>query len=126
MVKPSVLSAADTLTDSDSGKTFFLNLAAGFEVVLPSPRAGVNFEFIIKTAPTGAYTITSSTDLIYGQVYTTDVDSATDPDFATTAVDDINFVANKAVIGDSLKLVSDGTYWYASAFCSVFDAITFD
>jgi len=129
LVKPAILTAADTLTDSEAGKTFFLNAAGGFEVVLPRPRAGLNFEFIVKTAPTtGNYLISTmgDLDLVLGQIITTDNNSGTDPDFATTAVNDINFVANTAVAGDSVRLISDGTYWYATGYCSVYNAITLD
>lgn len=124
MVKPAVLSAAKTLTDSDSGKTFFLNLAGGFTVTLPSPRAGVNFEFIIKTAPTTAYIVASATAIIRGQVYTVDANTANDPDFETSGVSNINFIANLAKVGDSVEIVSDGTNWYVQGFCSIWNAIT--
>lgn len=130
MVKTSTLTQGKTLTDSDSGRTFFLNKAAGLTIELPKPRGGVNFEFIVKTAPTsGNYLISTNGDsnIIKGQVITVDVDSATDPDFAsTTPVNDINLVSNTAVVGDSLRLISDGTYWYATGYSSVYNAITFD
>lgn len=125
MVKPSVLTEARTLTDSDSGKTYFLNLAGGFTVTLPTPRAGVNFEFIVKTAPTTAYTIATNgaSAIILGQVITTDGNAATDPDVEKTGQSSITFVANTAVVGDSVELISDGTYWYANGYSSVWNAI---
>ena len=128
MVKPAVLTEDRILTDSDSGKTYFLNAAGGFTVTLPAPRAGVNFEFIVKTAPTTSYLISTKADanVIVGQVITTDNNAAANSDFSTTGVNDINFVANTSVVGDSLTLVSDGTYWYASGFCSVYNGITLD
>lgn len=128
MVKPRVLTAATTLTEADSGKTIFLNSATEFAVTLPKVKAGLNFKFVVKAAPAGAnYTVTcaSTTNEILGQVYSTDVNSATDPDFTTSVVGTINFIASKAVVGDSVEMISDGTYWYAKAYCSVYDAITF-
>lgn len=119
-----ILSAARSLSADDHGKTFFLNLAGGFDVKLPAPELGLEFNFVVKTAPTTAYTITATGNLVKGHVLTTDVNSATDPDFDTTAVDVITFVANKAVAGDRVHLFCDGTNWYMSAECSVFDAIT--
>lgn len=125
-----VLTAARKLTSDDNGKTFYLNLAGGFNVDLPAPELGLKFTFVVKTAPTTAYTVTardaagSAANILKGHVLTTDVNSATDPDFDTTAVDILTFVANKAVAGDKAELVCDGTNWYHSAMCSVFDAIT--
>lgn len=119
-----ILTAARVLTADDHGKTFFLNAAGGFDVDLPAPELGLEFEFIVKTAVTSNLTITATGNLIKGHVLTTDVNSATDPDFDTTPVDVLTFVANKAVAGDRLRLICDGTYWYHEAACSVFDAIT--
>lgn len=125
-----VLAAARKLSADDDGKVFYLNLAGGFNVDLPAPEAGMSFKFIVKTAPTTSYTITardaagSAANIVKGHVLTTDVNSATDPDFDTTAVDIITLVANKAVAGDVVELECDGSIWYYSAKCSVFDAIT--
>jgi hypothetical protein len=126
LVNPAVLTQADTLTNSDLGRTFFLNAAGGFAITLPKPTPGASFKFFVKTAPTGAYTIvsTSSANIVKGQIYTTDVNSVTDPDFETTGGDTITFVANTAVLGDSVDLISDGVDWYVNGFCSVYNAIT--
>jgi hypothetical protein len=127
MVKPAVITEARTLTDSDSGKTYFLNAAAGFTITLPSPRGGSNFEFIVKTSPTGNYVIQSSGsgNTIAGQVITSDINSGTDTSVQLPGVQYVKFIANIAKVGDSLKLVSDGTYWYANGFCGLWDAIRF-
>jgi hypothetical protein len=125
-----ILAAARKLSPDDNGKTLFLNLAGGFNVDLPAPELGMKFKFVVKTAPTTSYTITardaagSAANLVKGHVLTTDVNSATDPDFDTTAVDIVTIVANKAVAGDTVVLECDGTNWFMSAACSVFDAIT--
>lgn len=119
--------AAVTLTAADSGKTIFLKLAAGFAVTLPSPAAGLSFEFIVGTAPSaGSYTIFSaaSANIIKGQVYTCDFSGTTDSDFETAGADTINIINAKAVAGDRVELRCDGTNWFAYCFCSVFDAIT--
>jgi hypothetical protein len=119
--------AAATLTAADSGKTVFLKLAAGFITTLPLPAAGLSFEFIVGTAPSaGSYTIVTSgsANIIKGQVYTTDINSATDADFETSGGDTITLVTAKAVAGDRVELRCDGTNWFAYCFCSVFDAIT--
>ncbi len=119
--------AVSELTAAESGKTIFLNSATEFATTLPLPAPGLKFTFIVTAAPSGAsYTIVSngSSNIIKGQVYTLDVNSATDPDFETSGGDTITLVDAKAVAGDSVELFCDGTNWFARGFCSVFDAIT--
>ena len=100
---------------------------AGIADALPVAAAGLRYTFIVTAAPSGAnYTIVTnaSANIIIGQIYTLDVNSATDPDFATAGEDTINFVDAKAVVGDSVEVICDGTNWFARCFCSVFDGIT--
>lgn len=127
LVEPRTLVAATTLTYGDSGRTLFLNLAGAFAVTLPKVKAGLEIIFVIKTAPSGAsYTINTSDGqpTMYGQVYTTDINSGTDPDFNIIAASRFTFVDGVSVVGDSMRMISDGTYWYIKAFCSVYNAET--
>ncbi len=120
--------ATNGLTKTESGKTMFLSAASEFVTTLPAPLAGLEFEFLVAAAPSGAsYTIVtaSSANIIKGSVFTVDVNSATDSDFETSGGDTISFVDGKAVAGDRVRVVSDGTNWFAQAFCSVFDAVTY-
>lgn len=116
------------LTAADSDKTFFLNLAGGFTVTLPAPALGLNYKFIVKAAPTTAYIITTpgttTPNIIQGTIASGDLDASADTT-ATALSDTITFVANKAAIGDSLDLVSDGTSWFARGFCKAVDGLTF-
>lgn len=127
MVKPIVITASRTLTDSDSGKTYFLNSATGLTITLPEPRQGLTFEFIVKTAPTSDhYTITSkgSEKVILGKVLTSNVNAGTGPDITgSDGVSNIKFFKGRANIGSSVELVSDGTYWYCYGFSAIWDAI---
>ena len=124
------LTTTEVLVAADSGKLLTLGTAGGFDVKLPAPAAGLWFTFVVKVAPTTAYTITTNgttQNVIHGIVVTTDVNSATDPDLtAGTPTDVITFAANKALIGDRVELICDGTLWYAIAYSNVFDGITFD
>jgi len=125
IVNPSVLTEARTLTNRDSGRTFFLNAAGGFTVTLPTPpMGGVSFKFIVKTAPTGDYKIAcgASTSVIVGQITTSDLNTG-EPMFVTSGVENIKFKANLAKVGDSVELISDGTYWYANGYSAIYDAI---
>ncbi len=122
-----VVAATNVIAASETGTTFFLNHATEFVSTLPAPAAGLKFTFVVTGAPSGAsYTITtnSSANVIKGQVYTVDVNSGTDPDFETSGGDTISFVDAKAVAGDRVDVICDGTNWFAYGFCSVFDAIT--
>lgn len=122
-----VVSATNVIAAAETGSLFFLNSATEFVSTLPAPAAGLKLSFVVTAAPSGAdYTIVTngSANIIKGQVYTTDVNSATDPDFEVSGGDTISFVSAKAVAGDRVDLVCDGTNWFAYCFCSVFDAIT--
>ena len=106
------LAAARTLQEGNTGKTFFLNLAGGFSVILPAPALGINFTFIVATAPTTAYTIdtTSGANIMHG----TWIDIVGELTYAT-AQDILSFVANVSLVGDSMTVVSDGTSWFFQA-----------
>jgi hypothetical protein len=123
-----VVAAANVITAAETGSVFFLNSGTEFASTLPAVAAGLHFTFIVSAAPSGAnYTIVAASGTpIKGHVLTTDVDSGTNPDFATTGVLTINIVDGKAVAGDIIEVWCDGTNWFATAKCSVFDAITFD
>jgi hypothetical protein len=118
------VAATNVITADETGKTFFLNLAGGFTSTLPAPALGLRYTFIVKTAPTTAYIINSNSvaNIIHG-VVTTGEDAAGSVTWAAAA-DTVNFVANLAVIGDRIEVVSDGTNWYLTGFCSVQDGIT--
>jgi hypothetical protein len=116
--------AASTLTTAQSGYTFFLNSATEFVTTLPAPAAGLNYTFIVTAAPSGAsYTVVtaSSANIIKGQA----VNAAGVAGDTGTADDTISFVDGQAVAGDQVTVISDGTYWYAKAFCAVAAGVTF-
>lgn len=120
-----VVITTKAVTAAESGKTFFLNLAAGFVVTLPAVAAGLRYRFVVSLAPSaGSITIVCAGALFKGHVLTTDVNSATDPDFDTTAVATITLVTAKCIAGDWVEVECDGTNWFYSARCSLFDAIT--
>jgi hypothetical protein len=118
------LTAASTLTAAQSGQVFFLNSATEFVTTLPAPAAGLNYTFIVTAAPSGAsYTIVtaSSANIIKGQAYPAS-GAAGD---TGTADDTISFVDAQAVAGDQVTVISDGTSWFAKAFCAVAAGVTF-
>ena len=119
--------AAATLTAEDSGKTFYLNSVTEFATTLPVATSAPGFKatFIIKSSPVGAsYTISSASNNIHG-VITTSAD-ATGSSAATngTAVDVITFVDGIAKTGDFVNVFCDGTNYYVSGACCLYNAIT--
>ena len=118
------LTAASTLTTAQSGTTFFLNSATEFVTTLPAPAAGLNYTFIVGAAPSGAsYTVvtSASANIIKGQA----VNAAGVAGDTGTADDTISFVDGQAVAGDQVTVISDGTSWFAKAFCAVAAGVTF-
>lgn len=100
------ISADTTLTAADSGKVIMLD-AIGEVVTLPSPLSGLNFKFIVSTTvATSDWTIVSATNVIYGSAQVAGAVVAAD------AENTITLVVAKALPGDWVSLVSDGTNWY--------------
>ena len=123
------VTADSTLTSADSGKTILMG-ANGVDITLPSASAGLEFQ-IIQTADysTAVCTIiqAAATEDFYGALYgTSQGESAgTDSDVAASANTKITF-SSASLKGDRVRLISDGTGWYAEAFAQNTAAITFD
>lgn len=119
-----IVTATNVILASESGSTFYLNSATEFVSTLPAPALGLNFEFIVSAAPSGAsYTIVtaSSANIIKGNIVTSATGAA---DTETSGGDTISFVDGAAVAGDRVQLRSDGTSWFAYGQCAVATAIT--
>jgi hypothetical protein len=118
------LTAASTLTTAQSNTIFFLSSATEFVTTLPAPAAGLMYTFIVGAAPSGAsYTVvtSASANIIKGQA----VNAAGVAGDTGTADDTISFVDGQAVAGDQVTVISDGTSWFAKAFCAVAAGVTF-
>lgn len=117
--------ATKAISAEESGKVFFLNAGTEFASTLPAPAAGLNYTFIVTAAPSGAnYTIgTNGGDQnLAGQVHESSGGDG-DSEAAATA-NSINFISNTSVIGDMVKVWSDGTSWFAHCFCDAAGGIT--
>ena len=127
-VSVETVAATNVLTKTESGKTLFLSHATEFVTTLPAPAAGLEYEFIVADAPESAsYTIVTNggANIIHGiAVSAADAGGSVDTTAGTPA-DTITFVDGQAAIGDRIRVVSDGTYWYAQGLCNDEDAITF-
>jgi len=120
-----VVTATNVITSAESGKTFFLDAAAGFESTLPTAEAGLRFKFLVKTAPTSnGYTITGSpADKIFGTIACSGAETIVNG-VTANAADNAILVANQALIGDVLEFISDGTNWYVNGNVNTFAAVT--
>ena len=118
------VTATNVITAAESGKTFFLNSATEFVSTLPAPAAGLNYTFIVKAAPSGAdYTVVTNggADIIIGMVTCA---TANDLGQYDANADVVTFVGGSSIVGDWIKVVSDGTSWYLSGACFVAEGIT--
>lgn len=125
------LAAAKTLGEGDSGKTFYLDLAGGFTVTLPTVTvAGTGWEvtFIVKTAPTTAYIITedaaTDTDVLTGGFSCAELTDASVAAY-TAGATQFNFVASAAVVGDNATIRCDGNRFYIQGHTNVQAGATF-
>lgn len=120
-----VVTATNVILAAESGKTFFLDAAAGFESTLPTAAAGLHLRFIVKTAPTSnGYTITGApADKIQGTVACSGAENTINGVTAVDA-DNVILVANQATVGDLIEFFSDGTNWYVTGNVNTYAAIT--
>jgi len=112
----------NVITADESGKTFFLGHATGFTSTLPAPAAGLRFKFIVNVAPTTGNNViatNAAAAIIYG---TADVNGAL---VTSVAQKQINVVANTALVGDLVEVMSDGTSWFVRAAGNAAGSITF-
>ena len=100
-----------------SGDLIVLNSTSGSSIFLPKPEAGGNFHFIVN-ATSAAHVITASTSgIIAGSFVNSSVGSVGITTLKTSITN------SGGSIGDSIKLVSDGTYWYMSGLCNNVNSI---
>lgn len=124
------VTSANTLTASECGKLVFISAAAaattGVANTLPDATAGCEFEFVVSGASTTTYDtiITTGAELIKGLGFESETDDTEDGP-TTAGADTISFVSTVESVGDRVKIVSDGTYWYAISFTSNDGGVTF-
>ena len=106
------LTAVSTLQIADSGKVFMLNSATEFATTLPAPsNKGWEGTFMVKAAPSGAnYTIVTPSGAILGSVPAGAAAGGADTSDGSDTI--ITFVDGSSVVGDYIKIVSDGTNYY--------------
>ena len=121
------LTIAIELAAEDSGKFYTVDSAAGaYEITLPAPTKGIRYDFVVKEdTPTAAVTIKATDTIIYGRFLEGEVDTSSDANGSAGATGQTNVIIGTAAnTGDSVRLVSDGTYWYAQGVTALDDSIT--
>jgi hypothetical protein len=117
-----IVTATNVIVPLESVKTFYLDAVGGFTSTLPAPAPDLKFRFIVKTAPTTAYIITtnSGANILFGTVN----EITTTAGVTIQAQDTLNFVASVAIIGDWVEFESDGTNWFVHGAVQVDNAVT--
>jgi hypothetical protein len=105
------LTATNTLHKADSGKMFMLNSATEFVTTLPAvSNKGWEGTFVVKAAPSGADYRLNCPGAIKGSISAGAADDVADTSDGSDTT--ISFKDGNAVVGDYIKLVSDGTNYY--------------
>ena len=118
--KAMLLSAAITLTESDSGKVFYCESSGGaYSITFPtggSIEDGIYYKFWNnENTPTGAITFAAGSAIVFGKINETEVD--TSDDGPGSSADGATGVSNviwgtSALKGDYLEFSSYGGHWY--------------
>ena len=105
------------LTDADTGKVISCDLSAARTVTLPSPKAGLNFKFIVHAVDANPCTsdlviqAAASSAVAKGGVASLDADgNAIDHVFPDGT--DYILTATDAEMGTLIEVFCDGTSWY--------------
>ena len=133
------LTATYTVKVADCGTVFLLNSATEFVTTLPAAASAGNgwwCKFIVKAAPSGAdYTIVKASGdaatVIHGVSAFSSGSAVNVPltladTTAGTGEQTITVVDGKALQGDQIELICDGTNYYATCIMKSNEAITFD
>lgn len=120
-----VLTAARSLIAEESGKTFILEAAAGFNVTLPTPSKGLSYKFVVGTKiVSNAYVVISRTTNLFATIagpslsagVTTIITSSATAQFRAT-------IGTNAVKADNFTIVTDGTSWFMSGVTAAYTGV---
>lgn len=110
-INSETVTAANTIAQTECGKTFFLS-TTGAASTLPPPTAGCKFKFFVVTEAQSFTVVTSSSaNVLVGSVNELEVDTSDDGPYIANG-DTITFVSGTADKGDYMDCESDGTSWY--------------
>ena len=130
--KASLLSAAITLSEKDSGKVFYVESSGGaYSITFPTGadiEDGIYYKFWVnENTPTGAVTFAAGSAIVFGKINETEVD--TSDDGPGSSADGATGVSNviwgtSALKGDYLEFSSFGGHWYLTGQSGKDGAVT--
>lgn len=115
------------LTSTDSGSTVLITQDGAYTINVPDPAVankGVKYTFIVET--TGANAVTINTVTANGNKFIISIangDATTQTAKNTTGQNTVKFAAT-ATVGDTIRLMSNGSLWIGDAVCQLHDKIT--
>lgn len=106
------LAAAKTLSQEESGTTYFVSQAAAYTITLPAVKAGVCYKFVLTTAGSNDVKIDGgAANMVVGVIVDENSVEALDHNI-------VKFVSGSAVAGDFVTITCDGSKWYVQGACS--------
>ena len=112
------LTAATTLSYSDSGVTFNLNGGTGFAITIPAVKNGISFKFVVGATFGTDYVITAPTGTLNGNLLEAGLVQLCAAKTTLTLEDGVE------ALGDNLQLRSDGVSWFVTGTFSVANSVT--
>jgi hypothetical protein len=109
-----------SLKPMNSGDIILLNSNSGSAITLASPNSGLNYEIIV--AALGSHTITCPSNQIYGNVGISVYNTASN---LVANASTVISTTSGSVVGDHLKLCSDGVNYYLSGNVAHWNSIVF-
>lgn len=116
-----VTSSTRALNPADSGALIVLNRSAGATITLPAHSQGLVYEMVVGAL--GSYVIAAQSASIHGALNTPSV-AATAASLNTggTAGTSMTLSSTLALVGDRVRVASDGTKWFLSGSVSAHNA----
>lgn len=121
----SVSTATFALNRGHAGTDIILNRAGGIALTLPAPEAGLEFRFVVGTAPTTSCTVATAggANVLAVGINELEVDTGDDGPYLADG-DTITFVENIAAVGDFVSIRADGSKWFGHGQANLDGGIT--
>ena len=113
-----VAAPTKTIADAETGEVYFADISSNtVAVILPAPRAGMYFKFIMATASdnedTKDFILATSADSVDFGGAINDGGGLVEVTSATSKIT-LDSSDGAVTVGDWIEVVSDGTDWYVS------------
>lgn len=115
------ITGALALNTTHSGDFLSLNATSGCAITLPTPTAGLVFNFYVNN--TGAHTLTAPSALINGAI--TNSVFSTSANLATGTAKRVVSTTAGSSVGDNFTLTANGSKYFLSGCVANFNALKF-